>query len=85
MPEALHNKVRALLGARRRKLTRLLLVLKTCGFVCAIAKRLVCGVSTAAKDDRAAASETIYLALHIDDFEIPFDAQRAVISNSDPG
>src|ERR1035437_10167081 len=36
-----------------------------------------------AKSDRAAASEAIYLALHIDDFKFPFDAQWAIVSNDD--
>ena len=67
------------------KLTSLLLVLKTCGFVCAIAKGLIRRVPATAKGDCSAAGEAIRLALHIDDFEIPFDAQWAIISNDDLG
>ena len=61
----------------------MLFVMKTCGFVRAIAKRFVRGVPTTAKGDRVAAGEAIHLALHVDDFEFPFDAQWAIISNDD--
>src|SRR5450759_1566769 len=63
----------------------MLFVMKTCGFVRAIAKGFVRGVPTTAKGDRVAAGEAIYLALHVDDFEFPFDAQWAIVSNDDLG
>ena len=78
MPAEFHG-----LRFRRRKIARLLLVLKTCGLVRAVAKGLVRGMSTAAKSECGASGETVWAALHIDKFAFAFNAQRAVISNDD--
>jgi hypothetical protein len=61
----------------------LLLVLKTCGLVRAIAKGLICGVAATAKGDGGAAAKAVRLAFHIDEFNFPFDAQGAVIPDCD--
>jgi hypothetical protein len=42
-------------------------------------------MSATAEANRVASGESVHLPLHIDDFEIPFDAQRTVISNNDLG
>jgi hypothetical protein len=83
------NHVRAPLGLNLRfgwrELPSLLLVLKSSRLVGAIAKRLVGRMSASAESDRGASSEAICLALHVDEFDFPFDAQRAVIPNYDFG
>lgn len=71
------------LGWLRWKVPGLLLVLKTCGLVGAIAKGLACGVAATAKRDRGSTAKAVRLAFHIDEFEFPFDAQRTVIADSD--
>jgi len=76
-------KVRTLLRGWRRKFARLLLVLKPSGFVRAIAKGFVRGVSATAKSDCRASAKTIGAALHVDEFTFALDTQWAVISNSD--
>lgn len=62
-----------------------LLVPKSGRLVSAIAKRFVRGVPATAESERGASCEAVRLTLHVDDFEIPFDAQRAVIPNNDLG
>jgi hypothetical protein len=62
------------LGERRRKVPGLLLVLKACGLVRPIAKRLAGGVAATAKRECGAAAEAVWLAFHIDEFDFPFDA-----------
>ena len=73
---------RNLLNLRRGKISCLLLILKTGGLVRAIAKRLVGGMPATAKRDGCPSAETIAAALHIDEFDFPFDAQRTIIANS---
>ena len=53
----------------------MLLVLKAGGLVRAIAKWLVRGMAATAEADGGASAESVRAALHVDDFEIPFDAQ----------
>ena len=67
----------------RRKFARLLLVLKSCGLVRAIAKGLVRGVPATAKSDCRAAAKAVGSAFHVDEFEFPFDAQRPIIPYDD--
>jgi len=67
---------------RRRKLSGLLLVPKSGRFVGTVAKWLTRRVPTTAQSDGGTSGEAIRLTLHVDDFEIPFDAQRTIISNS---
>jgi len=73
------------LGFRRwrRKVPGLLLILKARGLVRAVAKWLAGGVAATAKRDRVAAAKPVWLALHIDEFDFPFDAQGAVVANRD--
>lgn len=73
------------LGLRRlrRKISGFLLVLKSCGLVRPIAKGFACRMAAAAKRNRSAAGKTVRLALHIDKFDFPFDAQGPVIANCD--
>jgi len=61
------------LRGRWRKVPSLLLVLKTCGLVRPIAKRLTCGVSATAERDRCSTAKTVRLAFHVDEFDFPFD------------
>ena len=70
------------LGLLWWKVPGLLLVLKTCGLVGAIAKWLACGVAASAKCECGSAAKAIRLAFHIDEFEFSFDAQRTVIADS---
>ena len=83
------NVLRAALGLNLGfgwgKLPSLLLVLKSSRLVGAIAKRLVGRVSASAESDRGSSSEAIWLALHVDELDFPFDAQRAIIPNDDFG
>lgn len=72
-------------GFRWGELPSLLLVLKSGRLVRAVAKRLVRRVAATAKSDRGASSEAICLTLHVDEFDLPFDTQRAVIPNDDFG
>ena len=65
------------------KVPGLLLVLKACGLVRPIAKRLVCRVAATAKHDHLAATKTVRLAFHVNEFDYPFDAQRAIIADRD--
>src|SRR5579864_913552 len=65
----------------RRQLARLLLVLKSGRLVGAIAKGLVCRVSTAAQSNGCATGQSIGLTLHVHEFDFAFDAQRAIITN----
>lgn len=69
------------LGERGRKVSCFLLVLKTCRLVRSIAKWLLGGVATAAKDNRLAASEGEWPAFHINEFNFPFDTQGAIIAD----
>jgi hypothetical protein len=73
------------LGLRwlRRKIPSLLLVLKTSGLVGTIAKWLARGVATAAKRNRFAAAKAVRLALHVEKFYFPFNAQGSVIADRD--
>jgi len=73
------------LGLGWGELSSLLLVLKSSRLVGAIAKRLVGRMSASAESDRGASSEAICLALHVDELDFPFDAQRAIIPNDDFG
>jgi hypothetical protein len=61
-----------------RKVPSLLLVLKTCGLVRSIAKGLTSRVAATAKCDCGATAKTVRLALHVDEFDFPFDAQGPV-------
>jgi hypothetical protein len=70
------------LGRRRRKVSGLLLVLKTSGLVSTIAKGLACGVAATAKRDRGSTAKPVRIAFHIDEFEFSFDTQRSVIADS---
>jgi hypothetical protein len=67
------------------KLSSLLLVLKSGRLVGAVAKGLVCRVPATAEGDGGASSEAVRLAVHVDQLDFPFDAQRAIISNDDLG
>jgi hypothetical protein len=67
------------------EIARLLLILKSGRFMGAIAERFVRGVPATAESERSASGEAVGLTLHVDDFEIPFDAQRAVIPNDNLG
>jgi hypothetical protein len=73
------------LGFRWRELPSLLLVLKSGRLVGAVAKRLVGRVSASAESDGGASSEAICLTLHVHEFDLPFDTQRAIIPNDDFG
>jgi hypothetical protein len=66
---------------RRRKLASLLLVLESGGFVRSVAERLVCRVAAPAEREDCASGKAIGLALHVNEFDFAFDAQRAVITN----
>jgi hypothetical protein len=59
------------------------LVLKTSGLVGAIAKWLAGGVAATAKRNRFSTAKPVRLALHIDEFDFPFNAQRSVIADRD--
>ena len=63
------------------KVPGLLLVLKACGLMRPITKGLACRVAAAAEHDHLAAAKTVRLAFHVDKFDCPFDAQRAVIAD----
>jgi hypothetical protein len=65
-----------------RKVARLLPILKTSGFVCSVAKWLICRVSTAAQANRRASSQPVDLALRVDNFKIAFDAKLPIITNN---
>jgi hypothetical protein len=61
----------------------LLLVLESCCLVRPIAKGLIRGVAATAKRHGGPAAEAVRLSFHVDEFDFPFDAQRAVIADGD--
>jgi len=65
------------------KVSSLLLVLKTRGFVRPIAKGLIRGVAATAKGNCGAAAKTVRFTFHIEEFDFPFDTQGAVIADCD--
>src|SRR6266852_5191493 len=71
------------LGWRRRKVSSLLLVLKTSGLVRPIAEWLARGVAATAKRDCGSTAKAVRLAFHIDEFDFPFDAQGPVTADCD--
>jgi hypothetical protein len=71
------------LNFRWREIPRLLLILKSGGLVSSIAKRLVCGMAAAAQPYGGASAESKGAALHVHQFNFPFDTQRSIIANND--
>src|ERR1700688_4346240 len=71
------------LGWQWRKVSSLLLVLKTSGLVSPIAEGLVCGVAATAKRDCGSTAKAVRLTFHIDEFDFPFDTQGPVIADRD--
>jgi len=71
------------LGDRGRKVARLLLILKACGLVAAIAKWLAGGMAAATQSKGRTASQAVWFPVHVTQFNFPFDAQRTVVADCD--
>jgi hypothetical protein len=71
------------LGERRRKVTSFLLVLEPCGLMGTIAKGFAGGVPATAKRYGLPPAKAEWLAFHIDEFDFPFNAKGAVITDCD--